>query len=74
MRVRNRVERRGDGEGDMKKQKQRLLPCPFCGSDNVSECADYPPSRMECNVCGAVGPGDTDFEDDAAEQWNKRTP
>ena len=64
-----------------------LLPCPFCGSSDLSfrtemegidyrtviECTDY----VACGNCGAQGPpvGSTEmlWEDAAAADWNQRS-
>ena len=46
-----------------------LLPCPFCGSDNIM--IHEPPSYAVCLLCRAEGPiGGT--EEDAKTAWNKR--
>ena len=50
-----------------------LLPCPFCGGDDLSE-GPYSPYVI-CNGCGAFGPGNSDVtHDEAIKAWNTRTP
>ena len=50
-----------------------LLPCPFCGGDDLSE-GPYSPYVI-CNGCGAFGPGNSDVtHEEAIEAWNTRTP
>ena len=49
-----------------------LLPCPFCGGDDLSE-GPYSPYVI-CNGCGAFGPGNSDVtHEEAIEAWNTRT-
>ena len=55
------------------KDHKGLLPCPFCGSDNVGFWK--PGSCVVCHACGAEGPVRADhalshLESDAA--WNQR--
>ena len=52
--------------------KNRLLPCPFCGSSKVAiEEADDFLFYVECAKCGSKGANSTDA-DQAVENWNKR--
>lgn len=48
----------------------KLLPCPFCGSDNASV---DPNGECKCYKCGATGPAVETFEDDPEKLWNKRS-
>lgn len=54
-----------------------LLPCPFCGHDDLNECFDGVLAWVECPNCSTEGPvceastrGTTVRE--AAEAWNRR--
>lgn len=56
----------------------KLKPCPFCGSADVSvnTTTAHDGERMwhqvECDTCGAQGPMvDDDDGDDAVSQWNR---
>ena len=61
-----------------------LLPCPFCGSDDVqleyARKAQFWVYWIECNGCGCEGPieitGDNvdalNTPEDAARAWNER--
>lgn len=56
----------------------KLLPCPFCGSENLKDCYVY----IKCNDCLAEGPkmnngnydDHADFIDreNAITAWNNR--
>ena len=50
--------------------KLTIIPCPFCGSDNVE--FEYDIRGMECGVCGATGPDMNRSEEDAIMRWNGR--
>lgn len=48
-----------------------LLPCPFCGSDDLVTKNEY--YAIECLQCCGEGPlGRGDAE--ARERWNRRVP
>lgn len=47
--------------------KNKLLPCPFCGSANVR----YMKGWVQCLNCNASGPDSYDNMA-AIEAWNKR--
>jgi hypothetical protein len=55
-----------------------LLPCPFCGSNNLRHEFGGSQGYIECNECGALGPCDERAADpicstEAAETaWNRR--
>lgn len=51
-----------------------LKPCPFCGSDKLSNAINgcFEPS-IACDNCGAYGPNDISKED-AVRMWNLRRP
>lgn len=45
------------------------IPCPFCGGTDLDKT-----EWVECNTCGAMGPGyDSKGGDNAASRWNRRT-
>ena len=48
-----------------------LLPCPFCGSDDV--CMDIATGRYSCEICFAEGPGVSAENPDGRAAWNKRS-
>ena len=53
-----------------------LMPCPFCGKANDlltwhdPKTTLYPWYRIECDNCGAKGPGSD--HGDHEQQWNTR--
>jgi hypothetical protein len=49
---------------------EKLLPCPFCGSDNVVRGGDDKMVAVFCGTCGACGPD----EYGSSNEWNRRTP
>lgn len=63
-------------------RKIEILPCPFCGSENVKPFHidgdwGYSPSRdyVQCNSCGATSGEVKDSNsgmDLAIEKWNRR--
>ena len=54
--------------------RPELKPCPFCGGDAIPDPAQlHGLSFVVCAVCGAEGPVSAG-DDDAVENWNKRTP
>ena len=69
----------------MKPIKFTLLPCPFCGSDELSFYAETQTAyrlsenaQVCCDSCGVFGPVASDTTDQFAKikaigLWNKRT-
>jgi Lar family restriction alleviation protein len=60
-------------------QEQAVLPCPFCGSDEVGLAANGVVRQhvwMHCGRCQATGPRvgarEPASEVEAVEQWNRR--
>ena len=54
--------------------KEKLKPCPFCGSENII-IEEGPISGgfcATCNSCFALGPWSS-CEDEAIKTWNERT-
>jgi Lar family restriction alleviation protein len=49
---------------------EKLLHCPFCGSDNVVRGGDDKMVAVFCRTCGACGPD----EYGSIAAWNRRTP
>ena len=61
-----------------------LLPCPFCGSSNISSCevmgkpdeSPYPYKQTSCLDCGADGPKHWSpdiYSTGCDDKWNART-
>jgi Lar family restriction alleviation protein len=51
---------------------KELLPCPFCGSDDLHSTGNgVYSSYIECNGCGASGPA-ADHADNEQALWNRR--
>jgi Lar family restriction alleviation protein len=51
-----------------------LLPCPFCGSNNVSEARDVMHWQVvRCDDCGSSGPCIELDRKKANALWNTRT-
>ncbi len=63
---------------DMKKDIDRLKPCPFCGSKDLEYEFSGSQGYIKCNSCYALGPEAAEAADpicdvDAAfDIWNKR--
>jgi Lar family restriction alleviation protein len=55
------------------KDKNELLPCPFCGVNGVSMKSDWDSfdEYVECDDCLSRGPSETS-ENGAAAAWNDR--
>lgn len=54
-----------------------MMPCPFCGSDNLREVRSETQTQIECTRCSALGPfalGDSESErsNGAKKLWNMR--
>ena len=55
--------------------KIELLPCPFCGSDELSvEEQALGVQRLRCCQCGMTGPGGSLCLREMSDAWNKRSP
>jgi Lar family restriction alleviation protein len=70
------------------KRHSELLPCPFCGSDDITQSTyggyeaygERAKSRVECNACGAksgeflvtLGARGNEIRKDVFPCWNKR--
>lgn len=52
----------------------KLLPCPFCGSEEVHMEEMIPHWFVECANCGVRGPWSSTNEGSAVCLWNKRDP
>jgi len=52
-------------------QEEKRVMCPFCGLINASAFGNSGVYRVECNVCGIVGPRSS-TEDGAWQAWGKR--
>lgn len=54
---------------------EKLLPCPFCGSEDLETARDKESDWwwVNCNSCRAAGPVMTINTDDV-RGWNRRTP
>ncbi len=50
--------------------RERLLPCPFCGDPHGTLSGPIAPSYVECNNCEAMGP-EAPSEREAVIAWNK---
>lgn len=51
-------------------QKPELLPCPFCGCDDIE--FSFILNQVHCKECGACG-GLDDGEEKSIKQWNRRS-
>jgi hypothetical protein len=59
--------------------QDKLLPCPFCGSERIYYHSQYPLAFMECHDCECDGPALRDHDEDdlkkfkiCSEKWNNR--
>lgn len=56
----------------MSEQQEGLLPCPFCGSDDIAFTSNGHESEfVECMECGSSGPAASGFQA-TSEAWNRR--
>ena len=53
---------------ERRKMRNKLKPCPFCGSKNVADMNGW----VQCLNCNASGPDNYDHLK-AVEAWNKRS-
>ena len=53
----------------MSATEQKLKPCPFCGSDDLTDQDDY----IVCKACNAYGPT-ADINETIEDAWNRRAP
>ena len=62
------------------REKQKLAPCPFCGSAEDLEVCEYgvicdslsgQSYYVGCNNCNCAGP-DGETKREAVKKWNKR--
>lgn len=54
-----------------------LLPCPFCGSSDLTENQDDGLHWIQCDTCGSTGPELSRYsgeEDNPYVGWNTRQP
>lgn len=51
---------------------EKLKPCPFCGSNDVTLEETYESGYVRCRSCGAES-GFRYSHDEAAAAWNRRT-
>lgn len=54
---------------------EELKPCPFCGSETLTNCHDDDVYWTKCNQCGATGPTTTRYSIDEygdGIEWNTR--
>lgn len=51
--------------------RERLKPCPYCGSHEVELRWTGEMARVYCDKCGACG-GFGDRPNEARELWNRR--
>lgn len=54
-------------ENEASSKDHSLLPCPFCGSEKLSQDSPY----IVCEECGAFGPDIKDGRS-GVELWNQR--
>jgi Lar family restriction alleviation protein len=52
---------------------EEILPCPFCGCENVEEVMNDSLRSLECLDCHAQGPWVEDVLECPVEAWNSRT-
>lgn len=52
-------------------EARELLPCPFCGGDNLTEVGDDGDYYVGCLGCHTCGPSGTNREEGRA-LWNRR--
>lgn len=57
------------GANQMSATEQKLKPCPFCGSDDLTDQDDY----IVCKACNAYGPT-ADINETIEDAWNRRAP
>lgn len=58
----------------------KMLPCPFCGTDEKRLVYENVPGlpdgevriQIYCDLCGATGPDGGQTEYEAVDAWNKR--
>ena len=56
-------------------EKNKLLPCPFCGGEAHVTCSPDDPqySVVNCESCGLQAQWHYDGEEDTIVHWNTRT-
>ena len=74
----NRGRRQAEGGVEVSNvtPKTKLLPCPFCGSQNIDKIQLSDEKRahyIRCNTCGAVSGLWPSFRS-ATAGWNRRMP
>lgn len=52
-------------------RKTALLPCPFCGSEDIEYNNGHYVQDCGCRACGAIGPNNPRTKS-AIERWNTR--
>lgn len=52
--------------------QQRLMPCPFCGREEIKVAKEGQAVKIACSFCSATVTGTTPL--DAELRWNRRDP
>jgi Lar family restriction alleviation protein len=69
----HQIKKHRDKEPPPKQEQGELMPCPFCGGDDVRPYGIRRDSfRVECNNCGNLGPIKKGDRQEAITAWNTR--